>query len=181
MAPDETERARATESPAADDEHGPVLSFTNANIGSALAAHSASRTGASDGDARHAYDAASKLVSAKRYPEALAALSGFLSRWPDDPNVGNAIYARGECYFAQGNFTNAAQEFEGLVVRFPTGNRAPDALLKLALSEQRTDNAALAQQHFDRLRHDFPHSDAARRIPAGAQTARPEAAPTTTP
>ena len=163
-------RADAPQSPS-------TISFTNANIGPSLATHSASRASALDEDAKRAYDAALGLVNTKHYPEALDALAGFLVRWPDHPNADNAMYWRGECYFAQGDFTSAAKEFEGLLARFPMGNKAPDALLKLGISEQRLDNAALARQRFDRLRREFPHSDAARHIPAGAQTVRPNPAP----
>jgi tol-pal system protein YbgF len=147
-----------------------TVSFTNANIGSALASHSSSRGVALDEDAKHAYDAALGLVNAKHYPEALEALAGFLVRWPDHPNADNAMYWRGECYFAQGDYASAAKEFDGLVARFPTGNKAPDALLKLGISAQRQGDSALARQQFDRLRHDFPRSDAAKHIPASARS-----------
>jgi tol-pal system protein YbgF len=150
---------------------GDAVSFTNANIGASLSSHSTSRVSALDQDAKHAYDSALGLVNAKRYPDALEALAGFLVRWPDHPNADNAMYWRGECYFAQGDFATAAKEFEGLIARFPLGNKAPDALLKLGLSEQRQGDASLARQSFDRLRHDFPHSDAAKHIPASARSA----------
>jgi hypothetical protein len=48
--------------------------FTNANLGPALASHSASRPSALDEDAKHSYDAALALVNGKHYPEALEAL-----------------------------------------------------------------------------------------------------------
>jgi tol-pal system protein YbgF len=162
----------------AQDSGGATTSFTNANLGPSLATHSASRPSALDEDAKQSYDAALHLVNAKRYPEALDALAGFLVNWPDHPNADNAMYWRGECYFAQGAYDDAAKEFEGLLARFPMGNKAPDALLKLGLSEMRQGDAATARQRFDRLRREFPHSDAAKRIPAGAQTviASPSAA-----
>jgi tol-pal system protein YbgF len=151
-------------------------SFTNANIGASLATHGGGRGGPVDEDAKKAYDAALALVNSKHYSEALEALAGFLVRWPDHPNADNAMYWRGQCYFAQGDYQNAAQELSGLLARFPAGNKAPDALLKLGLSEQRLGDAASARQSFDRLRRDFPRTDAARRIPAGAQTVRTDAA-----
>ena len=156
---------------------GSTAFFTNANLGPSLASHSASRPSALDEEAKRAYDAAIALVNGKRYPEALEALAGFLVHWPDHPNADNAMYWRGECYFAQGDFADAAKEFEGLLARFPLGNKAPDALLKLGICEQRLDNAPLARQRFDRLRRDFPHSDAAKHIPEGAQAVRTASPP----
>jgi tol-pal system protein YbgF len=169
---DKGERTTRPPDPAAAGTGGNTAYFTNANLGPSIASHSASRPSALDEDAKHAYDAALALVNAKRYSEALEALSGFLVHWPDHPNADNAMYWRGECYFAQGDYTDATNEFEGLVARFPLGNKAPDALLKLGLSAQKLGDAALARQRFDRLRREFPRSEAAKRIPDGAQTVR---------
>jgi tol-pal system protein YbgF len=166
------ERARRAQDVPASGASSSTAFFTNANLGPSLASHSASRPSALDEEAKHAYDAALVQVNAKHYPEALDALAGFLVHWPDHPNADNAMYWRGECYFAQGDFTNAAREFEGLLARFPLGNKAPDALLKLGVCEQRLGDVPLARQRFDRLRREFPHSDAAKHIPDGAQTVR---------
>jgi tol-pal system protein YbgF len=151
---------------------GATRSFTNANLGSSLAAHSGSRPSTYDDDAKHSYDAALTLVNAKHYAEAREALAGFLVKWPDHPMADNAMYWRGECYFAQGDYANAAQEFEGLLSRFPAGNKASDALLKLGISKRKLGDNDAARQRFDRLRREFPKSEAARHIPAGAETVR---------
>jgi|GEM_PF-414320 len=127
------------------------------------------RPSALDPAARRAYKSALALVNARKYPEALDALAGFLVQWPDHPNADNAMYWRGECYFAQGDFERAAEQFEGTIARFPLGNKAPDALLKLGLSAARLGQADKAKASFDRLEREFPRSDATRRIPpAGA-------------
>ncbi len=118
-----------------------------------------------DLDARRAYDAALALVNAKQYDKALDAFAGFLVKWPDHPNADNAMYWRGECYFAKGEFARAAEEFEGTIARFPLGNKLPDAILKLGICQQKLGNAAKANTYFERLRRDFPRSEAARRIP----------------
>ena len=118
-----------------------------------------------DPEAKRAYDSALALVNAKKYPQALEALAGFLVKYPDHPNADNAMYWRGECYFAQGQYAQAVEQFEGVIARFPLGNKLPDALLKLGLSRQHLGDAAGARAQFDRLRRDFPHADATRRIP----------------
>jgi tol-pal system protein YbgF len=125
-----------------------------------------SQAAALDTDARKAYDAALALVNAHQYDQALDAFAAFLVRWPDHPNADNAMYWRGESYYAKGEFARAVEEFEGATLRFPYGNKAPDCLLKLGLSEQKLGNLPKAQSYFERLMHDYPRSDAARRIPA---------------
>ncbi len=134
-----------------------------------------------DANARSAYDAALALVNSRQYDKALDALSAFLVRWPDHPNADNAMYWRGECYFAKGDYMRAVQEFEGTIARFPMGNKVPDALLKLGISYQKLGNAAKAKTYFDRLLRDFPRSEAARRIPAGAGPSPPKAGPQESP
>jgi tol-pal system protein YbgF len=118
-----------------------------------------------DPEARKAYDAALALVNSKQYGPALDAFAGFLMRYPDHPYAANAMYWRGECYFAQGEYVRAVEQFEGVVARFPLGNKTPDALLKLGISQQKLQNPQKAQSYFDRLTHEWPRSDAARRIP----------------
>ncbi|HEY2509930.1 MAG TPA: tol-pal system protein YbgF [Polyangiaceae bacterium] len=120
-----------------------------------------------DPEAKRAYDAALALVNAKKYPQALEALAGFLVKYPDHPNADNAMFWRGECYFAQGQYAQAVEQFEGVIARFPLGNKLPDAVLKLGLSRQHLGDAAGARAQFDRLRREFPHADATRRIPEG--------------
>jgi tol-pal system protein YbgF len=117
-----------------------------------------------DPDAKRAYDGALALVNAKKYTEALDAFAAFLVKWPDHPNADNAHYWRGECYFAQGEYARAAEQFEGVITRFPLGNKVPDALLKLGMCQEKLGNPQKAQQTFDRLQREFPRSEAVRRI-----------------
>jgi tol-pal system protein YbgF len=121
--------------------------------------------GSLDPAAAPAYDAAMALVNAKQYDRALDAFAAFLVRWPEHPYANNAMYWRGECYFAKGEYARAADQFEGVVARFPAGSKAPDALLKLGMSRQKLGESVRAKESFDRLTQLYPQSDAARRIP----------------
>ena len=133
----------------------------------------APRPSALDADAKRSYDGALALVNQKQYAPALEAFAAFLVKWPDHPNADNAMYWRGECYFAQGEFARAAEHFEGLISRFPLGNKVPDALLKLGVCQQKLGNSQKAQTHFDRLLREYPRSEAARRIPSSSDTPAP--------
>jgi tol-pal system protein YbgF len=127
-----------------------------------------------DPAAAGAYDAAMSLVNARQYDKALDALAAFLVRWPDHPYANNAMYWRGECYFARGDYRRAVEQFEGVMARFPAGIKAPDALLKLGITYQKLGDPVKAKESFDRLTELYPQSDAARRIP-------PVTIPATTP
>jgi tol-pal system protein YbgF len=119
-----------------------------------------------DPNAKRSYDAALALVNAHDYDHALDAFAAFLVKWPDHPNADNAMYWRGECYFAKGELARAAEEFDGAIKRFPMGNKVPDCLLKLGICAQKLGNQAKSAAYFDRLAHEFPRSEAARRIPS---------------
>lgn len=127
----------------------------------------APRASALDPEAKRAYDSALSLVNGRQFGPALDAFAAFLVKWPDHPNADNATYWRGECYFAQGEFSRAAEQFEGTIVRFPLGNKVPDALLKLGMSQQKLGNPVKAKASFDRLQREFPRSEASRRVPSG--------------
>jgi tol-pal system protein YbgF len=133
------------------------------------------RPSAADPDAKRAYDHALQLLGQRKFNEALEAFAAFLVKWPDHPYADNATYWRGEAYFAQSDFAHAAEQFEGVVVRFPQGNKVPDALLKLGICQQKLNNPEKAKSYFDKLVREFPKSEAARRIPQGGNVqVRPE-------
>jgi tol-pal system protein YbgF len=123
------------------------------------------RSSALDPQAKPAYEAALALVNAHQYDRALDALASFLVKYPDHPYADNAMYWRGECYFAEGDYLHASEQFEGTITRFPAGSKAPDALLKLGMSHQKLGNPAKAKDCFDRLARTYPRSEAARHIP----------------
>ncbi|HEY4015533.1 MAG TPA: tol-pal system protein YbgF [Polyangiaceae bacterium] len=124
-------------------------------------------------EAKRAYDADMALVTAKRYDQALDAFAAFLVKWPDHPYADNAMFWRGECYFAKGDFTRATEQFEGVLRRFPASEKAPDALLRLGMAHDKLGHSAKAKESYDRLAQQFPDSDAARRIPAARASGTP--------
>jgi len=123
------------------------------------------RPSAIDPEARKAYDAALALVNGKNYAQALDAFAAFMLKYPDHPYVENAMFWRGECYFSESDYVRAVEQLEGVIARFPSGAKTPDALLKLGLAQQKLGNPQKAKAYFDKLTHDYPRSDAARRIP----------------
>ena len=123
------------------------------------------RPSALDPEAKRTYDAALALVNDKKYGQALDAFAGFLMKYPDHPYAANAMYWRGECYFAQGDYIRAIEQFDGVVARFPLGGKTPDALLKLGISQQKLGNPTKAKDYFDKLGREWPRSDAAQHVP----------------
>ena len=127
-----------------------------------------------DPEAKKVYDAALSQVNAKQYDRALESLSAFLVRYPDHPYAENATYWRGECFYARGEYLRAAEQFEAVVAR-GAGMKAPDALLKMGACHERLGAPDRAREYWERLRREFPRSDAAKKIPgADAKMAGPK-------
>jgi tol-pal system protein YbgF len=129
---------------------------------------SSSRSSALDPDAKASYESALALVQGKQYEKGLEGLNAFLVKWPDHPYAENAMYWRGEAYFAQGEYLRAGEQFEAVIARFGSGKKAPDALLKLGMCQDRLGAPARAREYWDRLKTEYPKSDAVKRIPTTA-------------
>ena len=136
---------------------------------SSSSAAGSGRPSALDPEARRAYDQALALVNAKQHERALEALNAFLVRWPDHPYAENAMYWRGEIYFAEAQYLRAAEQFEAVVARFGGGRKAPDALLKIGMCHDRLGAPSRANEYWTRLKRDYPQSDAARKIPSSKE------------
>lgn len=128
-----------------------------------------SGSSALDPDAKKTYEAGLALVQGKQYDRGLEALTGFLVRFPDHPYAENATYWRGEAYYGQGEYLRAAEQFEGVLSKFGAGNKAPDALLKLGWCHERLGASERAHQYWEKLKTEFPKSEAAKRIPSAAR------------
>lgn len=91
-------------------------------------------TGADFPDSNAAYNAAFKELNGKNYSEAASKFDAFVRKYPKDPLTSNAYYWLGESYYARGDYTRAAEGFRKGFESNPQGQKAPDNLLKLAMS-----------------------------------------------
>ncbi len=123
-----------------------------------------------DPEAPAAYDAALGMVRSQRCPEAIERFAAFLVRWPHHPHADNAMYWRGHCMLQGGELQRGITELEGLVRRFPVGNKAPDALFTLRGAYARSGDGGAADRAARRLMNEYPDSDAARRLRDERQT-----------
>ena len=80
------------------------------------------------------YHQAFRLLNETKYEEAAAAFDSFTKKYPKDPLVGNAYYWEGETYYIRRDYVNAADNFRQGFEAVPTGPKAADNLLKLAMS-----------------------------------------------
>ncbi len=80
------------------------------------------------------YDFAFSLLKQGNYEEAGQAFQEFLELYPQRELSGNAAYWLGESYYARKDYQRSAQIFAEGFKNYPGSSKAPDNLLKLALS-----------------------------------------------
>lgn len=106
----------------------------------------------------HALD----LLRRRELPEALRELDAFLASSPRDGRAARAQFFRGEILYAQRDFARALQAFEQSLLRDPSGDKAPDTLLRIVRCQHQLGAHERARAALQKLRTQFPESEAAR-------------------
>ncbi|MEP6826845.1 MAG: tol-pal system protein YbgF [Aestuariivirga sp.] len=75
-----------------------------------------------------------KALLQLQYADAESGFKDFVSKYPEHNLAGSAEFKLGETYWAQQNYSDAAQAYLSSYKQYPKGRRAPDSLLKLGLS-----------------------------------------------
>lgn len=142
---------------------------TNGSVG---ALHAPSPSSLPSGSTTEQYSAAYGLLKQADYPAAEEALKAFIAQHPKDPLAGSAQYWLGETYYVRGRYAEAAGAFAEGYKNYPKGAKAPDDLLKLAMSLAHTNQKQNACLAFAQLDHDFPRAGSAIKERAAAEKKR---------
>lgn len=138
-------------------ERLPVVPLPEQRAGKALRGTLA----ASSESATEQYRKGLRLLQERKFDEALTLFAAFVAEHSRHALVASALYWRCEALYAKRDYSAATQALESLLERYPSSPRAPDALLKLGLSFQKLGFPEQAERAFQRLRTDFPNSQAA--------------------
>lgn len=130
----EQAQSTAAMQPVATDAPAPEATVSEEPASDAPASYQPAATGADFPDSNVAYNAAFKKLNSKDYSGAAAGFDSFVKAYPKDPLTSNAYYWLGESYYARGDYTRAAEGFRKGFESNPQGQKAPDNLLKLAMS-----------------------------------------------
>jgi tol-pal system protein YbgF len=114
----------------------------------------------SDAGAKQLYETAYGFLLQTNYGAAETAFDDFLSRYPNDALSGNAQYWLGESFFVRGQFKQAASAFLKGYQSYGKSAKAPDSLLKLALSLDRLGQRDAACSSFGELTTKYPSASA---------------------
>ncbi|MFQ5785110.1 MAG: tol-pal system protein YbgF [Alphaproteobacteria bacterium] len=106
---------------------------------------------------KYAYD----LLRQMDYAEAERALKAFIEAHPDDALTGNAFYWLAETFYVRGDYEQAVAYFARGYQDYGESPKAPDNLLKLAMSLARLGRKDDACVSFDELDSRFPNASPA--------------------
>ncbi|RMG95113.1 MAG: tol-pal system protein YbgF [Deltaproteobacteria bacterium] len=107
-----------------------------------------------------AYHEAMERLRAGDHEAARAAFDRIARRHPRHPYADNALYWKGEAAYDAGDYEAALADFTAVVERYAGGNKAPDALLKIALCYQRLGRTAEAVELMTELIEAYPRAHA---------------------
>jgi len=108
------------------------------------------------------YKSAYEELRAGRHEEAERGFRDFVRRYPHHDYADNAQYWLGECFYDQKRYDKAAPEFRTVLTRWPTGNKAPDAMLKLGFSLLALGDADKGGKVLREVPATYPRTEAAR-------------------
>lgn len=122
------------------------------------------------GDPKQLYETAYGYLLQRDYGAAEVAFDDFLKKFPSDSLSGNAQYWLGESYFVRGQYKAAASAFLKGYQTYAQSPKAPDSLLKLAMSLDRLGQKDAACSSYSELNSKFPN--APQSVKARAQSER---------
>jgi tol-pal system protein YbgF len=153
------------------DRVGKERPRVGAPLTGALAA--APPSGQAEADPKQLYETAYGYLLQRDYGGAEAAFEEFLKRHPSDPLAGNAQYWLGESLFVRGQYRAAAAAFLKGYQNYARSAKAPESLLKLAMSLQRLGQKEAACSSYSELTSKFPN--APQHVKTSAQAERQRA------
>ncbi len=107
------------------------------------------------------YEVGVGLVKGGNTKKGRETLSDFVVKYPDHKLTPNALYWKGEAFYADKDFENAILTFQDVVDKYPRGDKAPDAMYKQGLSFLGLKDTRNARIVLDLVQKKYPKSTAA--------------------
>jgi len=119
-------------------------------------------TGTPSGPEQELYQSAYRNLLNRRFGEAEAEFTRFLTNYGKDAQAPAARYFLGEAYFAQGKNKLAAQAFLAGYREYPKSEQAPNSLLKLGMALSALGQKDAACNAFRQVGKEYPQASEAR-------------------
>jgi tol-pal system protein YbgF len=125
-----------------------------------------------DGSPEDQYKFAFNILLQNDYDQAERAFRAYIDKHPADARTENARYWLAETYYVRDKFEPASTAFAEAYQKAPTGQKAPDNLLKLGMSLGRLNKPREACATFERLGQQFPNAPGTIKSRAAAEKTR---------
>jgi len=111
---------------------------------------------------RDAYQSALGLMKdGKFHTEAIAALTQFMSNYPQSSLLDNAQYWIGEAHYVGKEYPKALSAFQSVLDKYPSSIKVPDAMLKIGYSQYEMKDFKAARAALNKLVTQYSDSKAA--------------------
>ncbi|SFR40509.1 tol-pal system protein YbgF [Marinobacter gudaonensis] len=111
---------------------------------------------------REAYEKILDLIrNQKKYDEAITRIYEFIDKYPEGDLTVNAYYWLGEVYLVKPQLEQAKQAFTIVATRYADHRKAPDAVYKLGITQDRLGEKQDARRTMNKVLEDYPSSSAA--------------------
>jgi tol-pal system protein YbgF len=107
------------------------------------------------------FDEANASFKKKDFAAATQGFLSFLQRFVGSGYTAQAYYFLGSSYFAEKDCKNAIPALQTVINRFPLSQRAPDAMLNLAICQDDLNDKSAARDTLEALIKKYPASSAA--------------------
>ncbi|TSA00151.1 MAG: tol-pal system protein YbgF [Deltaproteobacteria bacterium] len=107
------------------------------------------------------YEVGVGLVKGGNPKKGRETLSDFAVKYPNHKLVPNALYWKGEAFYAEKDYENAILAFQDVVDKYPKGDKAPDAMYKQGLSFLALKDSKNARIVLDLVQKKYSKSNAA--------------------
>jgi len=136
----------AAPAPAPEPVAEPIASTVTRAPGSAETVQQVSYKGAKERRVQRLYKRGMKDLRKKHYRLATGVFKKLLKRYPNHDLADNALYWMAEGAYAKGDWLQAMTWFQDVILRYPEGNKLPDAMLKSALCYAKLGDPSYAVQ-----------------------------------
>jgi len=102
------------------------------------------------------YEAARDEYYKGNFNTAISKMDAFLANYPQSNYAGNAVYWKGESYYAQARFTDAMREFQTVLSRYPKSWKAGDSQFKIGLTYKQMGDHDAARTELNKVKANYP-------------------------
>jgi tol-pal system protein YbgF len=142
-----------------------VGALEHGNSGGGGSASGDSGGGASSTE-QSVYGQAFDALKAGNYTVAISGFQDFLNQYSSSPLAPNAEYWLGEAHYVNRDFAAAETAFQGVLDKWPTSGKAPDAMLDLGNTQLAQGKTAKGRATLKQVAIQYAGTDAANRAQA---------------